>query len=176
MSVLRVATRVSAARVAAAALILVLGGAAPRAFAAEPVPIAKLSLNQRLATAPDSTVVRIRPRLTTTLGKLRAAHRAREAALVNARAAGIMARSRLHAKPMAMVLRVGTVNNGGGPTPTPVTYRQHIGGVPFPTPVPAEEQRRTSLAPYTDPGSDCGPDRRVGLSVCVRASRYEGVL
>ena len=134
MRVFRVAARVWAARVAAATLIVVLGGAAPRAFAAEPVPMAKLSLNQRLATAPDSTVVRIRPRLTTTLGKLRAAHRAREAAVVNARAAGIMARRRLYAKPMAVVLHVGTFHYGAGPAPTPVTYRQHIGGVPFSKP------------------------------------------
>ena len=134
MRVFRVAARVWASRVAAATLIVVLGGAAPRAFAAEPVPMAKLSLNQRLATAPDSTVVRIRPRLTTTLGKLRAAHRAREAALVNARAAGIMARRRLYAKPMATVSHVGTFHYGAGPAPTPVTYRQHIGGVPFSKP------------------------------------------
>jgi hypothetical protein len=134
MGVSRVATRVLAARVAAAALILVLGGAAPRAFAAEPVPIAKLSPNQRLTAAPDSTIVRIRPRLTTTLGKLRAAHRARKAAFDNASVAGIRARQELYAKPMVIVRLGGTINHGAGPTPTPVTYRQHVGGPSFPTP------------------------------------------
>jgi hypothetical protein len=134
MGVLRVATRVWAARVVATALILALGGAAPRAFAAEPIPIAKLSLDQRLTTAPDSTVVRIRPRLTTTLGKLRAAHRGRKAAFANARLAGIRARNELKAKPMLIARPAVTLNYGAGPTPTPVTYRQHMGGLPIPTP------------------------------------------
>lgn len=70
-----------------AVVALVAPGATPRALGQTGVPIAKLTLAERLRTAPGTTVVQLGPR-TTTLAALRAAHRAREAALARAGAAG----------------------------------------------------------------------------------------
>lgn len=70
--------------------MLVLGRATPVAADQVPVPIARLTLQQRLLTAPPGLVVQVGPR-TTTLGALRAAHRAREAALMRAPTLGGLA-------------------------------------------------------------------------------------
>jgi hypothetical protein len=70
--------------------VIALAGTATafRAFAATAVPFEKLSMRERLNTAPDSTIVKVGPR-TTTLGQLRAAHRAREATLLRAGSLGV---------------------------------------------------------------------------------------
>lgn len=67
---------------------------APRALAATTVPLEKLSLSERLSSAPDSTPIQFGPRATT-LGILRAAHRAREAALSKAASLGAGLRGKL---------------------------------------------------------------------------------
>jgi len=56
--------------------------------AAPPVPLARLSLQERLLTAPASTMVQV-GRLTVPLGVLRAAHVRRDLDFVRARAAGL---------------------------------------------------------------------------------------
>jgi hypothetical protein len=78
-----------------AGVVALVGSAnAPRALAATSIPIAKLSLAERLSTAPDSTTVQLGSH-TTTLGQLRAAHRARELALRKAGSLGIVLRGKL---------------------------------------------------------------------------------
>ncbi len=66
---------------------LVVSADATAASAPAGVPIARLTLEQRLATAPDAMLVQVGAR-TMTLGALRAAHRAREAGVMRARAFG----------------------------------------------------------------------------------------
>lgn len=73
----------------AAALGLIGAGAAA-------VPLSGLSLQQRLQGLPDSTLVSVGPK-TVVLGKLRAAHRAREASTLQARDQGLSAASKFHA-------------------------------------------------------------------------------
>ena len=111
---LRAASGVFLTRVATVALILVIAGATPRVFAANPVPLQNLSTRERVSTAPDSTVVKVGPKITTTLGKLRAAHRAHEASLTNANAAGAAPHTNLRAKPMP-VIKKGTIGPVLGP-------------------------------------------------------------
>jgi hypothetical protein len=121
-----------------AAAAVFLAGVVPGAFAASPVPIEKLSTSQR-ATASDSTVVTVNSKLTTTLGKLRAAHKSREQALIAAKSTGAAAGTSLKAAKLQIV-RLGKntskilpiVGHGGpvfGPnsTPTPFTYLR-VGG------------------------------------------------
>jgi hypothetical protein len=86
---------------AVASLVLV-GVPLRDARASTPVAIEKLSTAQRLTTAPDSTAVTA-GKITTTLGKLRAAHKAREAARAHAKSAGIAAHSKLLGKPLTIV-------------------------------------------------------------------------
>jgi hypothetical protein len=88
--------------VASVVVALVGSAGAPRVLAAAAVPLAKLSLSERLRSAPDSTIVQLGPR-TTTLGQLRAAHRAREAALLRARSTGIVLRGKLTLGNVAVV-------------------------------------------------------------------------
>ncbi len=98
-----------------AGVVALAGSAsAPRALAATAVPLAQLSLGERLSGAPDSTVVQLGPR-TTTLGQLRTAHRAREAAFLKAGLAGA-------------TLRGNPVSAGGG-THTVVTGRTPVGNL-----------------------------------------------
>jgi hypothetical protein len=68
-----------------AVVCLALAGASA---AASPVPLARLSLQERQLTAPASTMVQV-GRLTVPLGLLRVAHRIREADLLRARSAGL---------------------------------------------------------------------------------------
>jgi len=69
----------------------------PGVRAATALPLAKLSLAQRLSTLPDSTAIQLGTRMTT-LGALRAAHQARETALARASSMG----SLLHGKPIPL--------------------------------------------------------------------------
>jgi hypothetical protein len=87
--------------------VVFLAVAAPRAMAASPVPIEKLSTSQRVSTAPDSMVVKVSSNLTTTLGKLRAAHRSYEQGRIDANPKGAAAGKSLKAKPLR-ILRVST--------------------------------------------------------------------
>jgi hypothetical protein len=97
----------------AAAVAVVLGGSA-MALAATAVPFAKLSPADRLTNAPDSTPVVLGPR-TVTLGQLRAAHRAREAALLRAGSLG----SAMHGK-LTSTIHGGVAPRVGGATTTTV--------------------------------------------------------
>ncbi len=115
-----------------AAATVLLAGLTPRASAASPVPIEKLSTSQRASTAPDSTVVKVNATLTTTLGVLRTAHKAREQAHVDAKSKGAAAGTSLKAKPLRIerlsktaakvVPTVGHVGPGFGPSSTPAPY------------------------------------------------------
>jgi hypothetical protein len=67
---------------------------ADRALGATSPSFDKMSMDDRLTNAPDATVVKIGT-LTTTLGKLRAAHRAREASLSQGGALGTAAHGKL---------------------------------------------------------------------------------
>ena len=112
--------------------LILLAGPAPRAFAASTVPIEKLSTSQRASTAPDSTVVIVNSKLTTTLGVLRAAHKAREQAHVDAKATGAAAGHSLKAKPLRIervsktaanaVPIVGHAGPVFGPSSSPAPY------------------------------------------------------
>jgi hypothetical protein len=132
MFALRAASGIFLTRVATVALILVIAGATPRVFAANPVPLQNLSTSERVSTAPDSTLVKVGPKITTTLGKLRAAHKAHEASLANANAAGAAAHAKLRAKPM-LVIKKGTIGPvlGGFAHPSQAPYKTipRVGGV-----------------------------------------------
>jgi hypothetical protein len=85
-------------------LLLVAAGAALLCGASpsNAVPLARLSLQERLRTAPASTVVRLGTR-TVTLGQMRAAHTAREANLEKAGVLGVNAAGALKAqKPVVL--------------------------------------------------------------------------
>jgi hypothetical protein len=110
--------RASAAGLAAAAIIL--AGVLNHAFAAN------------LSTAPDSTVVKLSSKLSVTLGKLRAAHKSREQARIDAKSKGAAAGKALKAQHLRIVrlsksknvktmaqIRIGHVGPVFGPTPTP---------------------------------------------------------
>ncbi len=86
----------------ACAAALVASGASPGASADAGVPISKLSLPERLRTAPDATAVQLGTR-TTTLGALRAAHRARLSGLLRARALGTFVHGKLAFGPQPFI-------------------------------------------------------------------------
>ena len=86
------------------ALFLLLAIAAVRPIAsqlrpanARPVPLERLSLEQRTKTSPDSTLVEFRIK-TFTLGQLRAAHQMRTASLAKARATGTLTAQNLNSQ------------------------------------------------------------------------------
>ncbi|HEY5106742.1 MAG TPA: hypothetical protein VII73_08215 [Caulobacteraceae bacterium] len=90
------------------------------------VPLAQLSLQERQDTAPASTIVQV-GKLSLTLGQLRAAHAAREAALSRARFSGLQAAGALRAglAPGARGMRAGGIarepiwNHPAGPAAGP---------------------------------------------------------
>jgi hypothetical protein len=77
-----------------AVAVLAAFAIAGRALGATDTPLEKMSIDDRLTNAPDATVVHLGS-LTTTLGALRAAHRAREAALAQADSLGSAAHGKL---------------------------------------------------------------------------------
>ena len=87
--------------------------------------------------APDSTVVTA-GKVTTTLGKLRVAHKVREAARVNAKAAGIAAHKKLFAQPVTIVglghgvnpVRTGRCHLATHPKNVGVTSQRGVAGQP----------------------------------------------
>jgi hypothetical protein len=111
---------------------LLVAGAAPRdARAAAPVAIEKLSTAQRASTASDSTAVTVTykggKKVTTTLGKLRSAHKAREAARGNAKTVGLAAHDKLAGKPLTLVpIKTHPVYTGHSHKPFIPKY---VGGV-----------------------------------------------
>ncbi len=94
-------------------LLLVVAGAALLCGASptNAVPLSRLSLRERLSTAPASTVVRLGTR-TVTLGQLRAAHNAREVYLEKAGTFGLNAAGLLQ-KQKPVVLKVASKGNVG---------------------------------------------------------------
>jgi hypothetical protein len=113
--------------VCAGAIALAGSGIASRALGATAdVPFEKLSLDDRLKNAPDSTVVHLGAR-TTTLGAMRAAHAAREAGLSQAGALGLAAQGKMTTVVGVTTVTVGAaqaVNVGGTPPPKPVVEPQ----------------------------------------------------
>jgi hypothetical protein len=83
--------------------LFLIFGTVPYAFAAAPVTFEKLSSSQQATTLPDSTVVKVGGKLTTTLGKLRASHNAREQARVDAKSKGGAAGTSLKAKQLRIL-------------------------------------------------------------------------
>lgn len=77
-----------------ACAVLAGSAGARHALAATPVPIARLSMAERLTSAPESTTVQFGPHMAT-LGELRVAHRAHVAAFLRAAAMGGAARAKL---------------------------------------------------------------------------------
>jgi hypothetical protein len=103
----------------AGVLALAASGNVQHALAATVVPFEKLSLNERLSTAPDSTAVQVGPR-TTTLGQLRAAHLAREAAFLKAASMG----SALHGKLLPLQAGgVRTIDGGHTSVVNPANFQ-----------------------------------------------------
>ena len=104
------------------------------------VPLSRLSLEQRLHTMPDSTVVTFAGR-TLTLGKLRAAHHARELHLTVANQTGARAKKRLVAH-LIRISGTSTTLPTTGPTPKPISravalrYGIQPGSLPTATPRP----------------------------------------
>jgi hypothetical protein len=90
--------------VALAGILALLSGSS---LAADSVPLARLSIAERLTTAPDSVVVQLGSRAVT-LGELRAAHRAREATFTRAGASGAILGGKL-ASQQPVVLRSGSL-------------------------------------------------------------------
>jgi hypothetical protein len=110
------------AGVAAAAAATVAG----RAIGATDTPFEKMSIDDRLKNAPDSTVVHLGTG-TTTLGAMRAAHAAREAALSQAGALGLAAQGKMTTVVGLTTVTVGglrAVDVGGTPPPKPVVEPQ----------------------------------------------------
>jgi hypothetical protein len=80
-----------------------------------PIPLERLSMQERQKTSPDSTLVRLRNK-TYTLGELRAAHRARTMAWSGARANGSLAAASLaKQKPKVVNLKANVVNQKNAP-------------------------------------------------------------
>jgi hypothetical protein len=143
----RVVTEGFLTRVGAIVSIVALAGAVPSVFAASTVQYEKLSTSQK-ARLPGSAVVKVGTKLTTTLGKLRSAHKAREQARIDAKARGAAAGKLLKAKQLG-ILRVSktaakTIGKTTGKTIEKhgkvVPIVGHIGPIygfnPTPTPFP----------------------------------------
>jgi hypothetical protein len=141
------------------ASMLVLGAPLRDARASSTVPLEKLSSSQRASTAPDSTVVKVNSKLTTTLGKLRAAHKARESARTAANSKGAAAGKSLKTKKLRIV-RVSKTKNKTTSKITGKTTAKHIKILPIghigpiygpstPTPFPFH----MVVGGYIDPGT-----------------------
>jgi hypothetical protein len=127
------------------AVSLSLTIAAVRSIAAQqrpangPVPLERLSVEERAKTSPDSTVVQFRNK-TFTLGQLRAAHQMRTTSWAKAQANGVLAAQNLNRQQPRLVTGKtgatdGRINLDQPQGPTFHQPAAHHGGIPnLPTP------------------------------------------